>query len=831
MEIPLYRNLVAAALFLAVSTAAAPQALTRMPGNMIPAQPPVPTTWHAPQLAAHDVVSLGPLQVAKAAPASPRDPIQIGTDRALAQGVPVAQWTRIPGGYVAKVRVASQGALGIRLRLDLGTVPGPFDVRVQGTDSQVIERMTIDPALGNTHWTPWTEGPAQVLELFSPVKPSASAVSITTVAHFTENPLTAKAGADSCTISTQCSTGDPAIDAAMAERKKSVVKLVFAHDTGGQFLCTGTLINTPLFPAPFILTANHCIGTATAASTLTTWWFYEAPGCNLLGTAPGLVQIAGGAQLTFTNYMVDSTLVRLNNPAPAGASFSSWTAAKAPIGQPIVSISNPHGDTTHVALGSIAQMIRAGDWPYDMYGITFSLGIPEPGSSGSGLFVMNAGGTLDLTGIFTGVTTDHSADGLSCTDLNEFGLYDRFEVFEPEIDQYIRGASIVDDEPNRVQDYANIAVDPAGNDKPLDQRTSDLVYANRRIDYAGDVDVYRFSIATNGTTVHIYTQGSLDTVGALLDSTGTEIAANDDENASSNNMGMTQTLDAGTYYVSVGHWDPQGTGAYSLVLSVDNAAAPPNYTDLWWNSPANSESGWGINLNHQGDIIFGTLFTYDASGKPLWLVLSRGEKQADGSYSGAIYTTTGPAFNASPWLTANVVATQVGTMTLRFSSLNTGTLSYTYNGIAVTKQITREVFGAASANCTFTTGDRNGATNYQDLWWLGPAESGWGVNVTQQGDVVVATLFDYDANGHATWYILAHGGKTGPGTYTGDLYTVTGPAFNASPWTAITATQVGTMTFAFSSGSTGTLTYTVNGVQVVKSIQRELFSSPMTQCQ
>ncbi|HUL94966.1 MAG TPA: hypothetical protein VLT89_03085 [Usitatibacter sp.] len=272
--------------------------------------------------------------------------------------------------------------------------------------------------------------------------------------------------------------------------------------------------------------------------------------------------------------------------------------------------------------------------------------------------------------------------------------------------------------------------------------------------------------------------------------------------------------------------DPNGKPA---CLSPDSGVV--NYTDLWWNLPPGSESGWGINLNHQGDIIFGTLFTYNASGNPLWLVLANGARQSDGSYSGAIYTTKGPPFNANPWSGDNVLATQVGTMTLNFSSINTGTLSYVYNGTSVTKQITREVFGSSSANCEFTTGDRSSATNYQDLWWFGQAQHGWGVNVTQQGDVVVATLFDYDLNGDATWFILAHGDKTGTGVYSGDLYTVTGPPFNASPWTAIKATKVGNMTFAFSGGNTGTLTYTVNGAQVVKQIQREIFSSPTTLCQ
>src|SRR6185295_6270993 len=31
-----------------------------------------------------------------------------------------------------------------------------------------------------------------------------------------------------------------------------------------------------------------------------------------------------------------------------------------------------------------------------------------------------------------------------------------------------------------------------------------------------------------------------------------------------------------------------------------------NYQDLWYASPAGSESGWGVNFTHQGDSIFAT---------------------------------------------------------------------------------------------------------------------------------------------------------------------------------------------------------------------------------
>jgi hypothetical protein len=257
---------------------------------------------------------------------------------------------------------------------------------------------------------------------------------------------------------------------------------------------------------------------------------------------------------------------------------------------------------------------------------------------------------------------------------------------------------------------------------------------------------------------------------------------------------------------------------------VPPATTAVSYTDLWWNS---SESGWGLNLNHQGNIIFGTLFTYDASGAPMWPVLARGDLQSDGSFSGPLYSTIGPAFNAVPWTTTT--ATPIGTMRVAFASASSGTLTYTVNGVSVIKSITRQLF-STPATCAFTTGDRTAATNYQDLWW-NPNESGWGINLTHQGNIIFATLFTYDATGKATWFVLARADRTGPGAYSGPLYRTTGPMFNAAPWTATTATPVGNMSFVFTNGNAGTLTYDVNGVQVIKAIQREVFGSPMTQCQ
>jgi serine protease len=101
-----------------------------------------------------------------------------------------------------------------------------------------------------------------------------------------------------------------------------------------------------------------------------------------------------------------------------------------------------------------------------------------------------------------------------------------------------------------------------------------------------------------------------------------------------------------------------------------------NAQGLWWASPAASESGWGMNFAHQGDTIFVTWFTYDANGKPWWLAAEL-HKSADNIYTGSIFTSTGPPFNAVPFNPNQTIETTVGTMTVAFSPPNDAVVNYT----------------------------------------------------------------------------------------------------------------------------------------------------------
>jgi hypothetical protein len=298
----------------------------------------------------------------------------------------------------------------------------------------------------------------------------------------------------------------------------------------------------------------------------------------------------------------------------------------------------------------------------------------------------------------------------------------------------------------------------------------------------------------------------------------------------------TPNVAGATFYVGYGTSSTtmMNNGIFRSAITVPGSGICPmisSQTALWWN-PA--ESGWGLNLSHQGNILFGTLFTYDANRAPLWLVMSHGVMQPDGvTFAGDLYQTKGPPFNAIPFTPIGAGdLTKVGTMTVSFQDVNSGALRFVVNGIEVAKTIQRQVFGSRAAACFPTIAGRAASTNYQDLWW-NAAESGWGINVTHQDNTFFATLFTYDETGRGLWLVMSAGQRQSDGSYFGDLYRTAGPPFYSNPFTPITAanvTTVGTMRLRFNDGNNGTLTYSYNGMPVTKSITRQVFSSPVPLC-
>jgi hypothetical protein len=113
------------------------------------------------------------------------------------------------------------------------------------------------------------------------------------------------------------------------------------------------------------------------------------------------------------------------------------------------------------------------------------------------------------------------------------------------------------------------------------------------------------------------------------------------------------------------------------------------------------------------------------------------------------------------------------------------------------------------------------SVDYTDLWYI-PAESGWGLNLIQQNNTLFATLFVYGSDNTPRWYVASEVSGSNGTNFSGALYSTVGPYFGGA-WNsaAYTPTLVGSISIAFNTPTTATVTYVVNGVTVTKSVQRQ----------
>lgn len=134
---------------------------------------------------------------------------------------------------------------------------------------------------------------------------------------------------------------------------------------------------------------------------------------------------------------------------------------------------------------------------------------------------------------------------------------------------------------------------------------------------------------------------------------------------------------------------------FGPVPTCDQAGgAATNFTDLWGLA---SEGGWGVNIVQQGDTVFLTWFTYDATGRGQWFVASGLTRTTGNTFTGPLYQTRGAPFSA--YTSAALQLSTVGTATLSFSGASAGTFNYTVNGVTQTKNIARNVHATPATTC------------------------------------------------------------------------------------------------------------------------------------
>ena len=126
---------------------------------------------------------------------------------------------------------------------------------------------------------------------------------------------------------------------------------------------------------------------------------------------------------------------------------------------------------------------------------------------------------------------------------------------------------------------------------------------------------------------------------------------------------------------------------HAQTFTIDTTSTSP-LTGLWWNA---NESGWGATITQQSSIMFVTMFVYDAAGSAVWYTVSC--TIAGASCTGDMLRFRGGSMPTSNWNGGGIASSKVGTMTLNFTGNDSGSMSYTLDGLANSKQITRQVFG------------------------------------------------------------------------------------------------------------------------------------------
>lgn len=197
------------------------------------------------------------------------------------------------------------------------------------------------------------------------------------------------------------------------------------------------------------------------------------------------------------------------------------------------------------------------------------------------------------------------------------------------------------------------------------------------------------------------------------------------------------------------------------VAVTTESSTAANYSDIWWNP---NESGWGLTIADHETQMFAVWFTYLPSGRPTWFVAPGGTLRDNRRFFDAdLYSTTGPPYNA-PFDPSLVRTTKVGTMTLDFQppglAAGWARFSYTVNGVAGAKNITRQPFGNAVPMW---------GSDFTDIWW-NPWQSGWGLTLAQHGDNIFGVLFIYDTDGQPLFVVMP-GATIGTSQFSDTLYT------------------------------------------------------------
>lgn len=286
---------------------------------------------------------------------------------------------------------ASPGAYGVRVHFTGVNLPRGAALYVYNADGAAFGPYTgRGPNGSGDFWSNMVPGDVAFVQLRGPAGSNAS-FEVAGIGHVDRELLGINPQAGTlCSFNAECvESAACTTSAAVADAQDAVASIQFVSG-GFIFLCSGGLLTDTdaATTVPLFLTANHCLDREREADTLEAFFFFEATQCgggcfNPEGQVPSTL----GADILASDSTSDYTLMRLSQPAPAGAVLMGWNAT--PIansnGTALFRISHPQGApqgySEHVvdtARPTCSTWPR-GNWIYS----SDILGATEGGSSGS----------------------------------------------------------------------------------------------------------------------------------------------------------------------------------------------------------------------------------------------------------------------------------------------------------------------------------------------------------------------------------------------------------------------------------------------------------------
>lgn len=352
------------------------------------------------------------------------------SERSLEQGL----WTTLPDGrFVWRMSIQSVGSTGLRIQFSNFAI-GASRVWVHSGLSVDGPYTDKGPWGNGEFWSGTVSGPSAVIEYESDgaITTGRPPFHVHRIAHqefhpernwLLDTPLPDNAA--SCEQDVNCYPD-------WAPYKRSVAQIQFEETQGpeqGTFLCSASLVSTRDNSfKPYLLTAGHCIHDEDAARSMQTFWAYESLGCNLGSpTTRGTLNSQNGGNLLAWNTIEngDYSLVLLPD-VPSGVVFAGWDPSDPPLGSPVVGIHHPTGSYKRISFGNTiqSQSVTVGPDPAPaelFHDVAWTLGITQPGSSGSPLF--------SGPGIVSGMLTyGPDAPGEALCTGGDIGGYGKFSV-------------------------------------------------------------------------------------------------------------------------------------------------------------------------------------------------------------------------------------------------------------------------------------------------------------------------------------------------------------------------------------------------------------------